>query len=157
MSTIMKELKAEISKLSRREIKRNLTPIKRITAAQRGRIAALRREVSALLKDVAVLKKALAKTAAIPGVKTDAESVGRRFWITGKGIRSLRKRLGLTQAGFAQLAGVSNQAVVMWERNIGKIPLRRRETAAKLQAMRKLTKRAVRELVKPSRKSRKKS
>ena len=110
-----------------------------------------------MLKEIGVLRKAVAKGAATPGVKTGAEDQGRRFWITGKGIRSLRKRLGLTQAGLAQLAGVSTQAVVMWERNPKKIPLRRKETVARLQTIRKLNKRRAQELLRPRPKSKKRS
>ena len=39
----------------------------------------------------------------------------KRFWISGKGIRRLRAKLGLTQVEFAKLVGVSGQAVYQWE------------------------------------------
>ena len=61
--------------------------------------------------------------------------------------RSLRKRLGLTQAELARLAGVSTQAVVNWEATQGAIPLRRKETRAKLQGIRSLNKRSAKEIL----------
>ena len=65
-----------------------------------------------------------------------------RSWITGKGIKALRKRLGLTQAALASLAGVSSPAVVQWEKKSGKIRLRK-ATATKLQEIRKMKKRTL--------------
>ncbi|HAL92288.1 MAG TPA: hypothetical protein DCM68_04600 [Verrucomicrobia bacterium] len=148
MSTVMKELKAEISKLARREVHRELSPVKRVNAAQRGLIADLRRQVVALQKEVKGLRKAApAVDLALP--KSGAEAAeGLRFWISGKGVRALRKRLGLTQVQFGRLAGVSSQAVVNWESTPGKIPLRRKETRAKLKGLRALNRRAVKEILK---------
>ena len=57
MSNVMKELKAEIVRLARKEIKQALAPAKRVTAAQRGLIADLRRQVNAIQKELNVLKK----------------------------------------------------------------------------------------------------
>lgn len=149
MFAVMKELKAEIARLARREIKKSLGEVKRAQSAQRGRIAALRRMVGALTREAGALRKTVGKTLPSTGLQTVPQEKGQRFWITGKGVRSLRKRLGLTQAGLAKLADVSTQTVVMWERVPKKISLRRKATVAKLQAIRKLNKRAARELLQP--------
>jgi DNA-binding XRE family transcriptional regulator len=146
MSSIMKELKTEIARLARKEINKELAPVKRVTAAQRGLIADLRRQLAALQKEIGGLRRAV-PTVEVPvaAPSADAESAGR-FWITGKGVRTLRKRLGLTQAEFAKLAGVSGQTVVNWEATEGKIALRRKDTPAKLKEIRSLNKRAVRKI-----------
>ena len=133
--SVMKSLQTEITRLARKEIKRELEPIKRVNAAQRGYIADLRREVSGLEKEVAQLRKELGK----PGPMKVEESE-KGFWISGKGVASLRKKLSLTQTELATLAGVSAQSVVKWEKYEGKIPLRRKETSAKLQAIRGMSK-----------------
>lgn len=130
--SVMSELKAEITRLARKEVKKELEPVKRVNAAQRGYIADLRREVSDLQKEVARLRKELGKAA--PGV--EEEDVDSRFWISGKGIFSLRKKLGLTQAEFGELAGVTTQSVVKWEKSEGKIPFRQQQTARRVQAIR---------------------
>jgi hypothetical protein len=141
MSTLIKELKAEIARLARKEITRELTPVRRIGAAQRGRIAELGRQVAALQKELSGLRKAVpAAQAVAPAAGPEA---GGRFWITDKGVRSLRKRLGLTQAGLGKLAGVSTQTVVNWEGSKGKIEIRRKDTVGRLQAIRGMNKRAV--------------
>ena len=139
MSNVMKELKAEISRLARKEINKSLAPVKKVTASQRSLIAGLRRQVYALQKELNGLKKVVpALERAVPA---EAASAGR-FWITGKGVKALRKRLGLTQAEMGRLAGVSGPAVVNWEKNAGKLGLRK-ATAGKLQQIRGLKKRAA--------------
>ncbi len=147
MSSIMKELKTEISRLARKEINKELAPVKRINAAQRGLIADLRRQVAALQKDVGGLRKAVPSVEVPVPAKAGSQEEGGRFWISGKGVRTLRKRLGLTQAQFGKLAGVSGQTVVNWEGTQGKISIRRKDTGPKLQALRALNKRAVRDLL----------
>jgi len=133
--SVMKSLQTEITRLARKEIKKELDPIKRVNAAQRGYIADLRREVGELQREVARLRKEVGVPA--PVVVEDEDT---RFWITGKGVVSLRKKLGLTQAQLAALVGVSTQSVVKWEKVEGKIPLRRKETSARLQTVRGMSK-----------------
>ena len=144
MSNVMKELKSEITRLARKVVSAELAPVKKVNAAQRGFIAALRRQVDALQKEVGALQKAgpIADKAVLEKPESDA-----RFWITGKGVKALRKRLGLTQAGLAHLVGVSGPAVVQWEKKSGKIGLRK-ATTVKLQEIRGMKKRQAMELLK---------
>ncbi len=151
MSSVMKELKSEISRVARREINKELEPVKRVNAAQRGLIAELRRQLTALQKDWNAMKKGVVSALPEPGVKGSARASGtgkkkdarEGFWITGKGIRSLRTRLNLTQPDLARLAGVSSWTVVNWESDKGKIAIRRKDTAAKLQEIRTAGKRQI--------------
>lgn len=143
MSTIMKELKAEISRLARREIRKALAPVQRVNAVRRGLIADLRRRLVALQKEL----NAVRKTAAAPQAMPESGEQPARFWITGKGVRALRKRLRLTQTQFCRLAGVSIATVVNWERAQGKISIRRKATSAALRQIRTLKKKAVAELI----------
>jgi DNA-binding transcriptional regulator YiaG len=132
--SVMKELQSEITRLARKEIKKELDSVKRVNAAQRGYIADLRREVTELQKDVARLQKATGKAAPV------VEEATQNFWISGKGVASLRKRLQLTQAELGVLADVSTQSVVKWEKHEGKIPFRQEKTAARMQVIRGMTK-----------------
>ena len=142
MSNIMKELKSEISRLAKKESKAVVAPVKKVNATYRGLIAGLRKQVDSLQKEVSILKKAMPK---VEKALTTTEPEGR-FWITGKGIKALRKRLGLTQAGLAKLAGVSGPAVVQWEKKSGKIGLRN-TTAGRIQEIRGKGKREVAEML----------
>jgi hypothetical protein len=137
MSNVMQELKAEIARLARKEIKKELASAKKCAATHRSLIAELRRQVDALRKEVGTLKRAVLPQGQEVLAKQKPEG---RFWISGKGVKTLRLRLGLTQKEFGQLAGVSSQSVVNWERKKGKIGLRK-ATAGKLQGMRGIGKR----------------
>lgn len=139
MSNILKELKSEIVRLARKELKSELGPVKKINASQRGLIAGLRKQIAGLQKEVAGLKKIV--PASDKAILTKEAPEGR-FWISGKGVKNLRKRLGVTQAQLAKLAGVSSQAVVLWEKNKGKINMRK-ATAGRLQAVRSMGKKEV--------------
>ena len=143
MPNILSVLKAEISRLARKEAKQVVAPVKKVSANYRGLIAGLRKQVGALQKEIAVLKRAAPKAdKAIEAIEPQG-----RFWISGKGVRTLRKRLGLTQAQFAKLAGVSVQSVVNWEAAKGKAPIRRKTSIARMQQIRGLRKRQLAEIM----------
>lgn len=144
MSNVMKELKAEITRLARKEIKQELAQVKKVNASQRGLIAALRKQVDAMQKELNGLKKAVPAPAKALVAKTEPEG---RFWITGKGVRKLRKRLGLTQAVFGKLVEVSMPTVVNWEKAEGKIDIRKKATMARLQEIKGKGKKEVAEIL----------
>lgn len=134
--SVMKELQSEITRLARKELKKELEPVKRVNASQRSLIANLRRDVTELQREVARLQRATEKAP----VEID-ETKG--FWISGKGVASLRKRLGLTQAELAVLADVSTQSIVKWEKAEGKISFRKQETSVCMQQVRAMDKRSA--------------
>lgn len=137
--SLINELKSEVARLARKEIKKEIDPVKRVNAAQRGLIANLRRDVSELQKEVARLKREQGKDTPA-GTQEEQPS---KTWIMGKGVISMRKRLGLTQTEFAKLAGVSIPTVVKWEKTEGKIPFRQQKTVARLQEIRGMSKKQV--------------
>jgi DNA-binding transcriptional regulator YiaG len=63
-----------------------------------------------------------------------APEISKRARLTSKGIRRLRKRLGLSQAELAKLVGASTQTVHMWETKKGPLRLRGNTLAAVLSA-----------------------
>jgi DNA-binding transcriptional regulator YiaG len=140
--SLMNELKAEISRLARKEIRKELEPVKRVNAMQRGLIANLRRDVTELQKEIKQLRKELGQPE-----PAKQEEEPQKLWILGKGILSMRKRLGLTQAELAQLAEVSTQSVVKWEKTEGKVSFRQVATLQKLQEIRSMGKTQARELL----------
>lgn len=140
MSNIMKELKSEISRLAKKEAKREVAPVKKSSAAYRGLIAGLRKQIDALQKEVTSLKRAVPSPEKAILAKTEPEG---RFWITGKGVKAMRKKVGLTQAKFGKLIGVSGQTVVNWEKAKGKVEIRKKATMARLQGLKGKGKREV--------------
>lgn len=133
--SLMKQLQFEITRLARKETKAQLEPIKRVNASQRGYIAELRREISELQREVAHLKKVNGTP-----TQTTVEKPEKGFWITSKGIISMRKKFGLNQSDFAKLIGVSIPSIVKWEKHQGSIPFRSKKTADRIQVVRGMTK-----------------
>ena len=129
---VMSVLKAEISRLAKKEAKQVISPVKKASATYRGLIAGLRKQVDALQKEISSLKKMAPKADIVLGAKTEPEG---RFWITGKGIKAMRKKTGLTQEKFGKLIGVSVPTVVNWEKAKGKVEIRRKETMARIQGL----------------------
>ena len=144
MSNVLKELKSEISRLARREAKAVVSPVRKATANYRSLIAGLRKQVASLQREVAMLKKAVPAPEKALAAKTEPEG---RFWITGKGVKAMRKKTGLTQEKFGKLVGVSVPTVVNWEKAKGKVEIRRKETMARLQGLKGKGKREVAEML----------
>ena len=140
MPNIMSALKAEISRLSRKEAKQVVAPVKKASANYRGLIAGLRKQVVALKNEVAALRRAAPKAEKALASKTEPAG---RFWITGKGVRAMRKKVGLTQEKFGKLVGVSVPTIVNWEKVEGKVEIRRKATMARLQELKGKGKREV--------------
>ena len=140
MPNILSVLKSEISRLARKEAKQVVAPVKKASANYRGLIAGLRKQIAALQGEVAALRRVAPK--AEKALVAPQEPQGR-FWITGKGVKALRKRLGLTQVQFGKLAGVSVPTVVNWEKVDGKVEIRRKATMARLQELKGKGKREV--------------
>ena len=144
MANIMSVLKSEISRLARKEAKQVVAPVKKASANYRGLIAGLRKQIDALQIEVAALRRAAPKVDKAVLAKQAPEG---RFWITGPGVKALRKRLGLTQALFGKLAGVSVPTVIKWEGAKGKAPIRLKAAIARLQAIRKMGKKQAEEIL----------
>ena len=144
MPNIMFALKSEISRLARKEAKQVVAPVKKASANYRGLIAGLRSQLDALQSEVAALRRVAPKADKAVLAKQAPEG---RFWITGPGVKALRKRLGLTQALFGKLAGVSVPTVIKWEGAKGKAPIRLKAAVARLQAIRKMGKKQAAEIL----------
>ena len=144
MANVMSALKSEISRLARKEAKQVVAPVKKASANYRSLIAGLRKQIAGLQGEVAVLRRAAPK--AEKALAAAQEPAGR-FWITGRGVKALRKRLGLTQALFGKLAGVSVPTVVNWEGTDGKVEIRRKATVARLQAIRGMGRKQAAEIL----------
>ncbi|MFA5689864.1 MAG: helix-turn-helix domain-containing protein [Kiritimatiellales bacterium] len=140
MANVMKALKGEISRIARMEVNAALKPIKSVNANQRKYIADLRRRIELLEKEKRQLEKVVSK--AVPQ-ETPAAAEAPRSWISGQGVRAMRKRLKLSQAAFAKAAGVSLPTVVNWEssKNTGKLKIRQQKTFDRLMQLKGMSRR----------------
>jgi len=109
MPNIGNILKQEISRIERREIKRQTVALHKAAARYRRDIAALKRQVVALERIAKAQNKQLKKvTPAVAGPDT-------RLRFRTDGFKTLRKKLGLSAEQTAKLLGVSGQSVYAWE------------------------------------------
>ena len=140
MSSFADQLKSEIARIARKEVRAETRALKKANAQYRADIAALRRRLQEAERGLS----RLARTAAQPGARAQTRqeppeaAQGLRFRVAG--FASLRKKLGLSAAEMGQLIGVSAQSVYHWE--TGKSRPRAAQLAA-IAAVRKLGKREV--------------
>jgi DNA-binding transcriptional regulator YiaG len=130
MSNVAKVLKEEISRLSRKEAKsaigrigKSHTGLKRIVSDLKSRVIWLEKENKRL---AATMKKYQAVYPQTPFEETT------KVRLTSRGIRSLRRRLRLTQSDFAKLLGTTAHSVYLWERKEGALKLRDKTKASLL-------------------------
>jgi DNA-binding transcriptional regulator YiaG len=128
MANVAKVLKNEIARISRKEIKNAVGDIGKTQTNLRKIIADLKKRIASLEKEIKRLTAEASKQKAPPLEKLPEQQEKAR--LTAKTIRSLRKRLGLSQAEFATLAGVAEQSVYLWEKKEGPLKLRDKTRAA---------------------------
>lgn len=128
-------LKAEITRLARKEVRSEIQSLKSASAQYRTDIAALKRQVALLERSVAKLATHVASAKA-----TSTEEASGRVRFSVKGFASLRTRLGLSGPEMAKLLGVSVQSVYHWE--AGKSKPRQAQLAS-IAALRSMGKRAA--------------
>jgi len=129
MPNIAKVLKEGISRISRHEAKVTFTPLQRRTIRLERAAADLKRRTSLLEKENKQLQARLAQAEAAQP-EPPAPEPANREWISGKGVKALRQRLGLTQHQLAKLAGVSKEGVRKWERQSAMVKFRKATKAA---------------------------
>ena len=114
MPNIASILKAEISRVARKEVRDEIASLKKAVSAYRTDIAALKRRAQALEQELRLLRKASPKVAA----QENDESSARAMRFSAKGLLSQRKRLGLSAEDCGLLMGASGQSVYKWERGV---------------------------------------
>jgi DNA-binding transcriptional regulator YiaG len=128
MPNIAKVLKDEIARISRKEARAAVAPVRKPSIRLRKDVADLKTRIAALEKANQQLQGRLkAVESATP---TPPPSESAKGWITGNGINNLRRKMGVSQAELASLVGVSPNAVYIWETKPGMLKLRSATKAA---------------------------
>ena len=125
MSSVAKVLKEQMSLISHRKARAVLAPTRKLVIKLTETVTQLGRRVLALEKDNRRLQRLNQDPAA---AVANVEIAGVRF--TTKGIKSLRRRLGLSQENLGLLLGTTAQSVYLWERKRGALTLRARTRTA---------------------------
>jgi DNA-binding transcriptional regulator YiaG len=134
-------IKSEIVRLAKREIRKISVPLGRDVRLLKNTVSQLRKTVLALERFAARRESELKKEKVLLEATPEEVKVSR---FSPRLIRSLRKRLGITQKELAILAGVTVGAIHQWESGIFEP---RAQKKGVLIALRKLSRREVRELL----------
>lgn len=140
MSNLSQAIKAEIVRLSRKEVKSAVNPIRKSNFTLKLAVAELKRQVATLES----ANKALLKTVKPTTEQVAPEEIGKARFTAGT-IKKLREKLGASQASFAKFLGVSVNTVNNLEHKTGRLRLRS-ATLASLLAARKLGKREFQQM-----------
>lgn len=139
MPNIASILKAEISRVARKEVRAEIETLKKASVAHRASIAELRRQVNVLEKELRRVAKGAIRPAMAPDSDDEASaSTKRRFSATR--LAAHRVKLGLSAAIYGQLVGVSGQTIYHWEQ--GKV----RPRAAQLENLASIRDLSAREI-----------
>lgn len=111
MANFAMALKAEMSRVARKELRAETLLLKKATRAHRTEIAALKRRTQMLENQLRRLSK-IVTTAAVDDVQTRP---GPRLRFSAKGLAAQRRRLGLSAHDCGLLVGTSGQSVYNWE------------------------------------------
>ncbi|OIR09835.1 transcriptional repressor DicA [mine drainage metagenome] len=136
MTNIASVLKEEIVRLARKEIRTEITGLKKASVQYRSEIAALKRRVVTLEQQLSRLGKMTTKSDEVKA-EPNAETKVR---FVAKGFKTLRHRLGLTAGEMAKLLGVSAQSIYSWETGNSNP---RKQQLAKIAMLRGMGKREV--------------
>ncbi len=112
MSDLLKSLREEIQRQTKKTMREALAKLQKNSAQHRRDIAKLKRELDAANKKIEFLERQETKRIGDSDAK-DAESQNVRF--SPKSVRSHRTRLGLSAAEYGKLLNVSSQTVYQWE------------------------------------------
>lgn len=112
MPNIASILKDEIARVARKQVKAEISALKKSSSQHRSSIAALKREMQALEGQLRRAREAAGS--AKPEIEEGDASVRRRF--RAGGLASHRRKLGLSAEDYGALVGASGQSVYKWER-----------------------------------------
>lgn len=145
MPNIASILKAEISRVARKEVRAEIETLKKTSVLHRSSIAALRRQVSELEKELRRVARGSARSRAEDASEASKSGPVRRFSATR--LAKHREKQGLSAAAYGQLVDVSGQTIYNWEQSKGRP---KPEQLQRLAAVRTLGKREVAELLSAS-------
>ena len=116
MSNVASALKAEISRVCRKEVRVATGPLKAANAKYRAQIASLRKELQEQQAQLKALQKLLKSGGKAARKSEPAEGDDdRALRFSAPRFAKLRNKLGISAREMAQLLGVSQLSVYKWE------------------------------------------
>jgi DNA-binding transcriptional regulator YiaG len=148
MPKIEVAIKAAIDRGARRHIRQVATPMRREVRRLRQLVAGLRKDVIGLKTTAAQWERMADQR---PWTATVSDEAAKAARLSAGLIRKLRTRLGLSQAALGRLVGVTETAVVAWERGRAKPSGERRKAVVALRGLgRRDVKRLLARMPKPA-------
>ena len=136
-------LNEEIMRLARKEVRAVFGPLSERVVAQKKAISALKKQIADVAAKLDRLEKDLGFEELIDASSVTEEEVAQAR-ITPKYITNMRKKLDLSKKQVADLLGVNQNSLYLWESGKAKP---RSAAKAKLIALRKMGKREVKALL----------
>lgn len=112
MANLAASIKAEITRLAKKEIRVEITSLKKASTSYRTQIAQLKLRAKELERNIARLQKDSKRTTESVS-QNDGEATLR--W-RHTGFATLRTKLGLSAADMGRLLGVSQLTIYKWEK-----------------------------------------
>jgi DNA-binding transcriptional regulator YiaG len=134
-------IKDTIARGARRQVRQVVVPLRRDVQRLRRKVAELTTALATLRRSAAGWQRMMDSAPPVPQI-SEAEAKAAR--LSPRLIKSLRRRLGVSQMALARIVGVSAPAVAHWE---GGEAAPAGPNRATLVALRKLGRREVRELL----------
>lgn len=131
MPNVATILKAEISRVARKEVRSETLALKKAVAMHRAEIAALKRRARTLEQQLRRLSRGNAKISS----DSDNEAAPGRRRYSAKGFASQRRRLGLSAHECGVLVGASSQSVYNWEQGKARPQAKHLPAIAAMRAM----------------------
>jgi DNA-binding transcriptional regulator YiaG len=143
MSTLAQTIKNEIRRISRREIGLALSNFRRDHIALKKRLVEQKSRISAIEKEIKELSKKLSAFSQYQRIAAGSEPEAEQVAVYARGIKSLRRRLGLSQNSLATWIGMNRISIAHWEKKSGKITIRKPEVIKMLTDLKGMKKRDV--------------
>ena len=148
MPQIEAAIKDAIDRRARQHIRQVATPLRREVRRLRQLVAGFRKDLAALKATAVQWERLAGKTPWTATVSDEAATAAR---LSARLIRTLRTRLGLSQAALGRLVGVTGAAVIAWERGRAKPSGDRRKAVVALRGLgRREVKRLLDRIPKPA-------
>ena len=138
MPKLVTVLKDEIARLARKEVRAEISTLRKAAILSRADLNVLKRRVAAIQKQLTSLIKGSPTKTAAPA----DEATIIRF--SSKGFAALRHRLDLSATEMGFLLDASDQSIYKWERGVRPRP----NQMPKIATLRKMSKQQVTELLK---------
>jgi DNA-binding transcriptional regulator YiaG len=115
MPNLAQTLKQEIARIARKEVREDVTALRKAASTYRSEIAALKRSVKDLQVQLRATQRAFSRGAPAQAQEGSSSRPGRRPTFNAERLKAKRQALGLSQAQMASLLGISALSQWKWE------------------------------------------